>query len=141
MSQSDGGDKVYFLFVQFACKREVYKMKKNFSLIDERFQEEFMAIFAIGLTQCLKQNLIDTERAEQWLFSPVVAHNLKGKGYDKKFLYAMEYASELDAAKREEFFLKSVKKAKKFFMQALDGIDKIPVDSGEHIMEGLCELK
>ena len=53
----------------------------------------------------------------------------------------MEYASELDAAKGEEFFLKSVKKAKKFFMQALDGIDKIPVDSGEHIMEGLCELK
>lgn len=60
-------------------------MKKNFSLIDERFQEEFMAIFAIGLTQCLKQNLIDTERAEQWLFSPVVAHNLKRKGYDKNF--------------------------------------------------------
>lgn len=116
-------------------------MKKNISLVDESFQEEFMAIFAIGLTQCLKQNLIDTERAEQWLFSPVVAYNIKRKGYNKKFLHAMEYASELDAVKGESYFLKSVKTTKKLFMQALKEIDKISIDSGEHIIEGLCEFE
>jgi hypothetical protein len=119
----------------------VYKMKKKFNFIDENFQEEFMSIFAIGLTQCLEQKLIDTKRAEQWLFSPMVAYNLKSEGYDKKFLYAMEYASELDATRDADYFLNSVKTAQKLFTEVLNEINKVTIASGEHIIEGLCELE
>mgnify|MGYP000631566027 CR=1 FL=1 len=116
-------------------------MKKIFNFIDENFQEEFMSIFSIGLTQCLEQKLIDTKRAEQWLFSPIVAHNIKKEGYDKKFLYAMEYASELDATKGTDYFLSSVKTAQKLFMEVLEEINRVAIASGEHIIEGLCELE
>ena len=93
-------------------------MKKSFTLLEGASQEEYFSIFAIGLLECLKKNIIDTDRAEQWLFSPVVAYSIK-KDFSKQFIYAMEYASELDACKNSEYYQDSIISAMNSFCEVL----------------------
>lgn len=116
-------------------------MKKDFALADERFQEEFMNIFAIGLTCCLERGLIDTSRAEQWLFSPVYALNMKREPYSDKFLFAMEYASELDATRGTAYYAKSVLTARDLFCGALEQLKQLPYDKREHFIDGICKTE
>ena len=94
-------------------------MKKTFTLLEESFQEEFFSVFAIGLLECLKRNIIDTDRAEQWLFSPVVAYSIKEKDFSRQFISAMQYASELDACKESEYYQESIISAANSFCEIL----------------------
>ena len=94
-------------------------MEKTFTLSDESFQEEFLNIFAIGLLECLKNGLIDVDRAEQWLFSPVVALSMSEEKFSKQFIDAMKYASELDACRNSDYYQKSILIAEQLFYEAL----------------------
>ena len=94
-------------------------MNKTFTLLDESFQEEFLSILAIGLLECLKKDIIDTNRAEQWLFSPVVAYSITKKDFSKQFISAMKYASELDACKNTEFYQNSISESEQLFYDVL----------------------
>ena len=94
-------------------------MKKAFTLSDESFKEEFLSIFAVGLLECLKKDLINIDRAEQWLFSPAVAYSMNEKDFSKQFIFAMQYASELDACKGSEYYQKSISASERFFCEVL----------------------
>lgn len=104
-------------------------MKKIFTLSDESFQEEFLSIFAVGLLECLKRDLIDTERAEEWLFSPVTAYSMEKKDYSKQFLHAMEGASELDACRGAKYYYKSITDCELEFYEVLRNAIKWPVST------------
>jgi len=103
---------------------ERIKMEKIFTLSDESFQEEFLNIFAIGLLECLKNDLIDVDRAEQWLFSPVAALSMSEEKFSKQFIDAMKYASELDACRNSDYYQKSVFTSEQLFYEALKSGDK-----------------
>lgn len=100
-------------------ERANIEMRKSFTLLDESFQEEFLSIFAIGLLECLKKNLIDTGRAEQWLFSPVIAYSLKEENFSRQFIDAMQYASELDACKESNYYQNSISSSAELFCDVL----------------------
>lgn len=113
------------------------KMKKQIVMEDEKFQEEFMTIFSLGLVECLEKNLIDSKRAEQWLFSPVIAYSLKTKKFSKKFIEAMKNASEIDAMVNADYYLKNLQEIKKIFIDSLQDLNKFPMDSSESFLKGL----
>ena len=110
-------------------------MEKNLTLKDRAFQEEFMEIFSIGLLECLKEGVIDTCRAEEWLFSPVIAYSLKQYDFDQQFIEAMKNAAELDATKNSDYHLKSVDQVKKLFICALKNAVKPSISSMDHILK------
>ena len=111
------------------------EMEKHLILKDELFQEEFMEIFSIGLLECLKEGLIDTCRAEQWLFSPVIAYSLKKENYSSQFIDAMKSASELDATKDTDYHLISIDQARKLFMDAFKTTIKQSIHPMDHILK------
>ncbi|MDR1113164.1 MAG: hypothetical protein LBL18_05350 [Bacteroidales bacterium] len=102
-------------------------MEKNITLIDERLLEEFLSVFGIGLAYCVEAGLIDTIRAEEWLFSPNLAYSLKTKMVSKGCIHAMKYASELDATKGSDYYMKSVLEAKKLFMDNLKKLNFVEI--------------
>ena len=72
-----------------------------------------------SIDYAIKNNIIDTDRAEQWLFSPVVAYSIKEKDFSKRFISAMQYASELDACKKSEYYQDSIVSAANSFYAIL----------------------
>ena len=104
-------------------------MKKTFTLLDESFKEEFLSIFAVGLLECLKKDLIEIDRAEQWLFSPTVAYSMHEEDFSKQFIFAMEYASELDACKESEYYQKSISDSEQIFCEVLKNNKKQSVST------------
>ena len=112
-------------------------MKKQIIMEDEKFQEEFMTIFSLGLVESLENSLIDSKRAEQWLFSPVIAYSLKSKQFSQKFIEAMKNASEIDAMVNSGYYLKNLQEIKKLFIDVLKDLNKVPMDSGESFLKEL----
>lgn len=113
------------------------KMKKQIIMEDEKLQEEFMTIFSLGIVESLEKNLIDSKRAEQWLFSPVIAYSLKTKKFSQKFIDAMKNATEIDAMVNAEYYLKNLREIKSLFIEVLKDLNKIPMDSSESFLKGL----
>ena len=86
-----------------------------------------MCILSVGLLECIKREVITPDRAEQWLFSPVIAYNMKKSEYSKAFKYALEFASETDAAKKalhKEVFEQCLKENQDMFINILKKMDK-----------------
>lgn len=115
-------------------------MKKEISILDEKLLEEFMSIFSIGLIECLQNELIDTNRAEQWMFSFVLAYSLKKKDFSKKFINAMKHASEIDAMKNAEYYSKNIQEIKELFIESLRSYKKLQVPNDRVFFDGLITL-
>ena len=112
-------------------------MKKSYTLLDIAFQEEYLSIFAIGLLECMKKDLIDSGRAESWLFSPVVAFSAKEDDFSKQFIAAMDYASELDACRGSEYYQSSIFTAQQQFCEVLKNAveDSANIDSRKTLID------
>lgn len=94
-------------------------MKKKITLSDESLTEEFMSLLSVGLIEALKRKIITPQRAEQWLFSPVLAYSLSSEKFGKDFKYAMEYASETEAAAHCNRFEESLNFNENLFFQVI----------------------
>ena len=113
-------------------------MEKDLILHDEAFLAEFMEIFSIGLLECLKEQLIDTARAEQWLFSPVIAYSMHKPGFNKPLIEAMRFASELNAVEPiSDYYTESLQQARALFIKALQNTEKQPFNPMDHIIKNL----
>lgn len=110
-------------------------MKKEIVIADEKLQEEFIGIFSIGLLDCLLKNVIDAERAEKWLFSPVIAYSLKNDKFSQCLIDAMQCASEIDAMEGADYYEDELKNIKKKFIDAVKNVVKNSLD--EDFIAGL----
>ena len=113
-------------------------MKKEITLSDESLTEEFMSLLSVGLIEALKRKIITPQRAEQWLFSPVLAYSLSSEKFGKDFKYAMEYASETEAAAHCNCFEESLDFNENLFFQVIQNGFKDSFE-GEQFIDGLAD--
>ena len=98
--------------------------------------EEFLSIVSIGLIVCIKKGVIDPMRAEQWLFSPIIAYSSNLKKYSESFRYALDFASETYAASQCDNFDKSLNKNLELFFKIIEDRQQNNFD-GRTFIEGL----
>ena len=99
-------------------------MKKTIQILDKELMEEFMCILSIGLLESIKKKAISPSRAEQWLFSPVIAYSVKAEQYSKAFKDALELASETEAASHCSNFEHGLTDNQKLFLEIVQTIEK-----------------
>ncbi len=113
-------------------------MQKNITILDESLTEEFISLLSIGLIDALKKKIITPQRAEQWLFSPVLAYSLASKEFSKELKYALEYASETDAASYCSNPEKSLNFNQELFSKIIENVPKNSFD-GKSFIEGIID--
>ena len=92
-------------------------MKKNIILKDAKLLDGFLAIFSIGLTHCLEKDLMPPLRAENRLFSPVLAYSLNEEMVSEETIKAFDFASEVEACYGASYYEKSVVEARNKFVE------------------------
>lgn len=111
-------------------------MTRELTIIDNNLMEEFLSILSVGLLECIKKEVIDPFRAEQWLFSPVIAYSSKLKEYSDSFRYALDFASETYAAIKCNNFEKSIDENLGMFFKIIEMIPKNKHE-GKPLIEGI----
>ncbi len=112
-------------------------MSKKIIINDEKLTEEFLAIFSIGLIECIKRGVITTNRAESWLFSPVIAYSLsKHKLFSLKLRKALNFASEHDAASKFPCFSESLDVNQNLFVNIVsNSVKENNTDCGDLLLD------
>lgn len=84
-------------------------MKINYIAKDDKRDEQFIALFSLGIVSALKENLIACDDACNWLLNIRTLEMLKEGNFSKDIVNAIHLGTELENVKRiiPEAFLSS----------------------------------